>query len=89
MREGPALARGVEHGLDAVAGRISLFATAFLSGILLAVFGQVYQTGADPYGLFLAWALLILPWAVPNYVTALAWKGMFRYPIACTRPMPP
>jgi arabinogalactan oligomer/maltooligosaccharide transport system permease protein len=22
--------------------------------------------------------LLILPWAVPNYVTALAWKGMFH-----------
>lgn len=23
-------------------------------------------------------ALLILPWAVPNYITALAWKGMFH-----------
>ena len=22
--------------------------------------------------------LLIIPWAVPNYVTALAWKGMFH-----------
>ena len=51
-------------GLDAVAGRMSLFATAFLVGILLAVFGQVYQTGADPYGLFLAWGVLILPLAV-------------------------
>ena len=28
------------------------------------MFGQVYQTGADPYSLFLTWALLILPWAV-------------------------
>ena len=51
-------------GLDSVAGRASLLAAAFLTGTLLAVFGQVYQTGADPYGLFLAWAILILPWAV-------------------------
>jgi len=51
-------------GLDALVGRVGLFATAFLTGILLAVFGQVYQTGADPYGLFLAWAVLIMPLAV-------------------------
>ncbi|MGB5775824.1 MAG: DUF2157 domain-containing protein [Sedimenticolaceae bacterium] len=51
-------------GLNSVAGRICLFAAAFLTGTLLAVFGQVYQTGADPYGLFLVWAVLILPWAI-------------------------
>ena len=51
-------------GLDSVIGRVGLLTAAFLTGILLAVFGQVYQTGADPYGLFLTWALLILPWAV-------------------------
>ncbi len=28
------------------------------------MYGQVYQTGADPYGLFLAWAVLILPWSI-------------------------
>jgi uncharacterized membrane protein len=50
--------------LDSIAGKASLFAAALLTGTLLAVFGQVYQTGADPYGLFLAWALLILPWAI-------------------------
>lgn len=51
-------------GLDSAVGRVSLFAAAFLTGTFLAVFGQVYQTGADPYGLFLGWATLILPWAV-------------------------
>ena len=51
-------------GLDSPGGRVALAAAAFLVGTLLAVFGQVYQTGADPYGLFLAWAALILPWAV-------------------------
>lgn len=48
-------------GLDSLVGKASLFAMAFLVGTLLAVYGQVYQTGADPYGLFLTWALLILP----------------------------
>lgn len=51
-------------GIDTAGGRASLLAAAFLAGVLLAVFGQVYQTGADPHGLFLAWALLILPWAL-------------------------
>jgi hypothetical protein len=33
-----------------------------LLGALFAVIGQVYQTGADAWELFAAWALLILPW---------------------------
>lgn len=57
--------------IDSPAGRASLFAAAFLVGVLLAVFGQVYQTGADPYGLFLAWGLLILPWAAIGRQAAL------------------
>ncbi len=30
--------------------------------ILLAVYGQTYQTGADPYELFFGWAILIIGW---------------------------
>ncbi len=48
-------------GIDSIGGKACLFSSAFLVGILFAVFGQVYQTGADPYGLFVAWAALILP----------------------------
>ena len=51
-------------GIDAMAGQAALLGAAFLVGVLLAVFGQVYQTGADPYSLFLSWAILILPWAI-------------------------
>lgn len=50
--------------IDSTGGRASLCVAAFLVGVLLAVYGQVYQTGADPYGLFLAWALMILPLAL-------------------------
>ena len=59
-----AVALAWRFGLESMVGKSSLFAAAFLTGTLLAVFGQVYQTGADPYGLFLAWAILILPWAI-------------------------
>lgn len=52
------------RGMDSVGGRAAFVAAAFLVGVLLAVFGQVYQTGADPYGLFLVWAILVLPWAI-------------------------
>ena len=52
------------QGLDRLAGQAALFGAGFLTGVLLAIYGQVYQTGADPYGLFLGWAALILGWAV-------------------------
>ncbi len=51
-------------GVDRLAGKVLLTAASLLVGALLAVFGLVYQTGADPYGLFLAWAALILPWVL-------------------------
>lgn len=52
------------------AGRLGLLAAFILSGTLLALFGQTYQTGADVHELFFAWAALGLPlvllgqWAV-------------------------
>jgi uncharacterized membrane protein len=52
-------------------GRVALFAAAVLVGPLLGVYGQTYQTGADPWGLFAFWALLILPWVVVARFTAL------------------
>ncbi|MBM7114233.1 DUF2157 domain-containing protein [Archangium primigenium] len=47
---------------DGLPGQFALLFAAVLVGPLLAVYGQAYQTGADPYGLFLGWGLLILPW---------------------------
>jgi uncharacterized membrane protein len=48
--------------LDSPAGQALLVCASVLIGGLLAVIGQVYQTGADTYELFAFWALLILPW---------------------------
>jgi len=46
------------------AGKVSLLAATISLGVLLALYGQTYQTGADPWQLFFNWALLMLPWAI-------------------------
>jgi uncharacterized membrane protein len=43
---------------------VSLLAATISLGVLLALYGQTYQTGADPWQLFFNWALLMLPWAI-------------------------
>ena len=47
-----------------------LLATAGAGG-MLALIGQTYQTGADPWSLFALWAALSLPWAVAARTDAL------------------
>lgn len=44
--------------------QILLTGATFLTGTLFAVFGQIYQTGADAYDLFLGWTLFTILWAV-------------------------
>lgn len=39
-----------------------LFAASLMTGAVLAVFGQHYQTGADAWEMFAIWAVAILPW---------------------------
>lgn len=49
---------------ESLIARISLMMASILLGVLLAFYGQTYQTGADPWQLFANWALLMLPWAI-------------------------
>lgn len=51
--------------------QIILTGATFLTGTLFAVFGQIYQTGADAYGLFLGWTLFTILWAVAIRFTPL------------------
>ena len=37
---------------------------ALLTGALLALTGQIYQTGADAFELFAAWAVTVVPWVI-------------------------
>lgn len=46
-----------------IASKVSLLVATISLGVLLALYGQTYQTGADPWQLFFNWSLLMLPWA--------------------------
>lgn len=65
--EGAMLAAGLvywrlaDHSRPSVA---SLLLLSLLTGTLLALTGQTYQTGADPWELFAVWAAMILPWTL-------------------------
>jgi hypothetical protein len=72
-------------------GKSTLALASLLAGALLALYGQSYQTGADLYELFVAWGVLMLPfafaarsaavwaiwWGVANFAMGLAlgWLG--------------
>lgn len=51
-------------GIERIAGKASLLAASLLTGALLALIGQTYQTGADTFELFAVWAAAILPWVL-------------------------
>jgi uncharacterized membrane protein len=59
------------YGLQQLSGKVLLLSACVLVGVFLAVFGQIYQTGADAYNLFMLWALLILPWVIISQFAAL------------------
>ncbi len=58
-------------GTERPAGKAVLFLAAMLTGALLALYGQTYQTGADTYELFITWAAAILPWTIVGRLPAL------------------
>ena len=51
-------------GIERVAGKAALLGAALFTGALFALIGQTYQTGADTFELFAAWAAAVLPWAL-------------------------
>jgi uncharacterized membrane protein len=55
----------------AMVGKALLLVATILLGVLLALYGQTYQTGADTWQLFLTWALLMLPWALAGRYAAI------------------
>jgi uncharacterized membrane protein len=65
-------------GLNSFPGKLLLLAASMLVGVFIAVFGQIYQTGADTYELFEAWAFLIFPWvALGRFMPFwLFWLGL-------------
>ena len=68
-----AVAMGVcwRYRIESSVGKAALVAAALLTGALLALVGQVYQTGADTFELFAAWALAIAVWVAVARLPAL------------------
>ena len=60
--------------------QLLLLIASIITGSLLALFGQVYQTGADTWQLFFGWAVLILPWVIIARFPALwlLWLGLIN-----------
>lgn len=54
-----------------LSGKIFLLSASILVGVFLAVYGQVYQTGADAYQLFMGWSCIIAGWVVISDFVAL------------------
>ncbi len=51
--------------------KVFILAASVFVGVLLAFYGQTYQTGADTWQLFAMWALLITPWVMLAQFAAL------------------
>ncbi|WP_133471491.1 DUF2157 domain-containing protein [Paraglaciecola marina] len=62
----------------------TLLIVIILVGALMALFGQTYQTGADPWQLFLNWALLTTPWVLISRFSViwLIWLGLLNLSIS-------
>lgn len=60
--------------------QLLLLIASIITGSLLALFGQTYQTGADTWQLFFVWALLITPWVMISRFPALwlLWLGLLN-----------
>lgn len=80
-------------GHETTTGQVLEATGVLLLGIFLAVFGQVYQTGADAWTFFAAWLSLSLPWIgvsrsgatwclgwVLVNLTLGTWMGQFAIP---------
>lgn len=70
------------YSLKRVSGQVLLLSASVLTGVFMAVFGQIYQTGADAYQLFMMWSLLTLGWTIisnfaPQWIFWLAITNMF------------
>ena len=65
--------------LDTWPGQGFAFGAAVMIGAFLAVFGQIYQTGAFLYELFGLWALLLLPLC---WLTRNKWMYLFTLYVA-------
>jgi uncharacterized membrane protein len=66
--------------LRRIGGQAALWLATMVLGGLLALIGQIYQTGADTWELYALWTALALPWtfAARNAVQWLTWGALLN-----------
>lgn len=64
--------------------QVTLLVSCLMVGVLMAFYGQTYQTGADPWTLFFYWAVLISPWVVIARFAPLwlSWLGLLNVAVS-------
>jgi len=62
--------------VPALIKNIALAAASVLVGALFAVFGQIYQTGADAYDFFLGWTMFVAIWVLVSGFAPLWLLGL-------------
>ena len=62
---------GYAYYFHKASAKFFVLAASVFVGVLLAFYGQTYQTGADTWQLFFMWALLITPWAMLSQLASL------------------
>jgi uncharacterized membrane protein len=82
------------RGKEKLSGKVMVLAASVLTGVLLAAYSQVYQTGADAFELFIWWAVLIFGWvAVAEFAglwivwLAVLYAGIILYWVQVWRPV--
>jgi uncharacterized membrane protein len=62
---------GIFSARNETVRNVAIMAASILTGALFAVYGQIYQTGADAYDFFLGWAVAIAIWVLASGFPAL------------------
>lgn len=70
------------YKLERISGQVLLLSASVLTGVFMAAFGQIYQTGADAYQLFMMWSIFIFGWTVisnfaPQWILWLVVTNVF------------
>jgi len=59
------------RGREKLSSKVMVLAASVITGVLLAAYSQVYQTGADAFELFVWWAILTFGWVAVSEFAGL------------------
>jgi len=70
-------------GVQKLPGQLCLLSASVLVGVCFAVYGQIYQTGADAFSFFTIWTIAIIPWVLAARFAPLWILWMILVNLSC------